>query len=317
MIQKLKKDGETLIAWGQWLRKKAEERPLTLLLLMVTLVVLGWVLWQTIWAKNTGFGTKTLWDWLDLLIIPIVLAVAAFLLNRSERRAEQEIAAQRTAREWKIAADKRHQEALEAYFERASALIFEHVTYKTEEGGSPVPVFKSFDFGLVLTTQTHAVLRALDGKRKGQVLQFLANSDLISTVRPPIVNLSKAELRFVDMIVGNPRDWGADQWNKALLLRYVDTYHGQVAWSADLANVNLSGADLYQAALILTNLRGSFLKNAYLREALLLGANLSEADLTEADVSSAYYDDYTVWPQSFDPEAAGAIFLKLEGDQEA
>lgn len=283
------------------MREKSIQRPLSFLFMLASIFVLGFILWQTIKANNTGFGSKSLWDWLDLLIVPSVLAVAAFLLNQSERRAERE-----------IAVDKRNQEALEAYLDRASALIFQYVDYRVEEGGAAVPVLKSLDFDLVLTTQTHVVLRALDGKRKGQVLQFLANADLISVVRPPIVDLAKAELRYVDMIVGNPRDWGADQWSVSLLLRYVNTYFGQTAWSPNLSKINLSGSDLYKAALVLTNLQGARLKNAYLREAYLFGANLSEADLTGADLNGAYYDNYTLWPMEFDPEAAGAIFLTLE-----
>src|SRR5579864_8261349 len=35
---------------------------------------------------------KTLWDWLQLLIIPLALAVIAFLFNRSERKNEQRVA---------------------------------------------------------------------------------------------------------------------------------------------------------------------------------------------------------------------------------
>ncbi len=45
---------------------------------------------ETIQAKNTGFETKSLWDWMELLIIPFVLALGAFL-NRSERAVEHQV----------------------------------------------------------------------------------------------------------------------------------------------------------------------------------------------------------------------------------
>lgn len=50
----------------------------------------------------TGFGDKTAWDWMQLLIVPVVLAVGALLFNLSlnarqldteERRAEAQIEA--------------------------------------------------------------------------------------------------------------------------------------------------------------------------------------------------------------------------------
>ena len=39
----------------------------------------------------------------------------------------------------------------------------------------------------------------------------------------------------------------------------------------------------------------------------LSGANLSAANLRRADLTGALYDNGTVWPEGFDPEAAGAV----------
>ena len=36
-----------------------------------------YILVESINAKNTGFETKTLWDWMELLFVPLVLAVGA------------------------------------------------------------------------------------------------------------------------------------------------------------------------------------------------------------------------------------------------
>ena len=73
-----------------------------MLLIVALVVALGYLLYAGFtygWPDWTGFGTytppqppiegyqreKTLWDWLQLLIIPFVLAIAAFFLNRTER----------------------------------------------------------------------------------------------------------------------------------------------------------------------------------------------------------------------------------------
>jgi hypothetical protein len=44
-----------------------------------------------------------------------------------------------------------------------------------------------------------------------------------------------------------------------------------------------------------------------LKQANLRQANLSNTDLFTAELGGAQYDVDTIWPPSFDPEAAGAI----------
>ena len=51
---------------------------------------------------------KTLWDWMQLLIVPIVLAFGALLFNLATSRTEQKIADQRYLNDQKIA-DQRYQ----------------------------------------------------------------------------------------------------------------------------------------------------------------------------------------------------------------
>ncbi len=39
----------------------------------------------------TGFGGKTGWDWMELLIVPLVLAVGAFYFNYEQGRQQREM----------------------------------------------------------------------------------------------------------------------------------------------------------------------------------------------------------------------------------
>ena len=71
---------------------------------------------------------------------------------------------------------------------------------------------------------------------------------------------------------------------------------------ADLGGANLCNADLTKADLSCANLFGADLSDAGLG-----GADLRGADLREADLSGAQYDDYTLWPEGFDPGLAGAV----------
>jgi len=76
---------------------------------------------------------------------------------------------------------------------------------------------------------------------------------------------------------------------------------------ANLRQANLFSARLNGADLMFAELVGASLWLATLREAKLMGANLAEADLNDADLERARYDGETVWPQGFDPDAAGAV----------
>ena len=59
-----------------------------------------------------------------------------------------------------------------------------------------------------------------------------------------------------------------------------------------LAGIDLSGANLTGANLNVANLQG---------------ANLSGANLSGAFLGGATYNDATVWPDGFNPTAAGAV----------
>src|SRR5438874_719490 len=74
---------------------------------VVALIFAGyWFHW--VW---TGFN-KTLWDWMQLLIIPVALALVAVWFNRIERKNEQF-----------IASDNQRETALQGYLDRMSELL--------------------------------------------------------------------------------------------------------------------------------------------------------------------------------------------------
>src|SRR5260221_6890 len=85
--------------------------------------------------KDSNFQReKTLWDWLQLLIIPAVLAVGGFWLNqiqksREEKATEQrtkierEAAEKRAQAERDIALDNQREAALKEYFDKMSELL--------------------------------------------------------------------------------------------------------------------------------------------------------------------------------------------------
>ena len=86
--------GARLHTW--WQQIKTHPVTTVLIALFVTLVVLvileGYKLnWGWTGFNGSNKSGKTLWDWLQLLIIPLALAIIAILFNRAERKNEQRI----------------------------------------------------------------------------------------------------------------------------------------------------------------------------------------------------------------------------------
>lgn len=109
------------------------------------------------------------------------------------------------------------------------------------------------------------MLPLLDGERKGRVIQFLYESDLITkdnrVVSLQRCDLKKASLRGLDLSRADLRATSLKE--------------------ADLRFTNLQQADLRGADLTQTKLRFAGLEQADLREAFLMGADLTYARTTD------------------------------------
>ena len=103
---------------------------------------------------------KTVWDWLDLIVVPVVLALVAWWFNRTTQKTER-----------KIARNRQQEEALQSYIDRMTNLLLE----KELVGSNPGDMEREIARTLTLT-----VLRELDGDRKGIVVRFLCGSKLIT-----------------------------------------------------------------------------------------------------------------------------------------
>jgi hypothetical protein len=199
--------------------------------------------------KGTGFPGKTAWDWLDLLLVPVVLATGGYLLTVRQRSLNREIAADQTHAERDIADQRRQDAALQAYLDHIGKLLLdnEKPLRQSKEGD---------DVRTLARAWTLTILRRLDGGRKGSVVQFLYESGLITTGRS-VLSLTAADLIAAYLI------------------------------EADLRGANLSGAKLGDAVLREANLRLANVKEADLKEADLSGTKLGDADLGWSDMRAA------------------------------
>jgi uncharacterized protein YjbI with pentapeptide repeats len=267
----------------------------------------------------TGFGeytrtsgevirAKTLWEWLELLIIPVTLLVGGYLLNKAEKRRDDEKTAQRIEEDRRIAeqhiqeereiAEERTQEtALQTYLDQMAELLIEKALSST-----PTPETQD-----VARVWTLTVVRRVNAERKGIVLQFLHESKLIrgdaAIVSLVYANLSGANLSWADLNGAN-LSWanlnGANLSDANLI--------GANLNGADLSGANLSRAFLNEAILVGANLSGANLSKTDLSRAELSGTDLSQALLSGAILSGSTYSEDTRWPSGFDYEQAGVRF---------
>jgi len=207
------------------------------------------------------YPSKTLWDWMQLLVVPVVLAGAALWFNAMAKRRDET-----------IAEDRQQAAVLDAYLATMTTLLIDK--------GLKGSVLES-ELRAVARAQTLTVVERLNKRRKGSVVRFLYESHLIDKDEP-IVALSGADLRGADLrgaILMGATLRGAD-------LRGADL-RGAILNMAALDGANLADATLNTADLIETDLIGATLCRATLIVANLTGANLTGADLTGADLTGA------------------------------
>ncbi len=94
---------------------------LVILLVLLVLIILGY---SFNWSW-TGLQRRTLYDWLQLLIIPAVLAVGGYLFNYTTGQNEQKATQLRDQTERDIALDNQREAALQAYIDNMSELLLE------------------------------------------------------------------------------------------------------------------------------------------------------------------------------------------------
>jgi uncharacterized protein YjbI with pentapeptide repeats len=256
----------------------------------------SWTAWTDFldWSW-TSIRTKSLWDWLQLFIVPIMLLVGGFWFNQRLRIQGEQITEQRSEIERQasekraqtdrdIATDNQREKSLQDYIDKISELLFQENLHKSDSENIAREVAR---------IRTLTVLSRLDGSRKGSVIKFLNEGGLIDKDKHIIdlhgadlstINFSEAALYGVDLC-------GADMRNSDLHNAKLD---GSDLSETDLLNVNLSGATLNEADLHGANLSGVNLSTADLIRVNLSGATLSGADLHHSNLSGANLDRATL-----------------------
>jgi uncharacterized protein YjbI with pentapeptide repeats len=182
---------------------------------------------------------KTLWDWLSVLGVPLSLAILGYWLQMLQQSRAEALA---------------KEEILQGYFDRLSVLLVDKnlraIAFKGNQATDEERELLASAMD-VIRARTLSILRRFenDPERKGSVMRFLIEADIISKL--------KLDLREVDLS------------------------------SANLIRADLSGANLIRANLSGANLLSAHLSGSNLILADLSGANLMHADFSDADLSGA------------------------------
>jgi len=202
-----------------------------LVLLLLQGYSVGWTGFGDFTNPNSAYVRgKTLWDWMQLLIIPVFLGISISLLNRSERKNERE-----------VMVNSQRELALQSYLDRMADLLAKEKLRFT----------KNREMFTIARTRTLTVLRGLDPTRKGLVLRFLHEAGLIGE-GIAVVKLNGADLRSANLESASLRN---------AHLASVDLAYANLSY-ANLDNGNLGNADLHGADLTEANLRDANLRDA-------------------------------------------------------
>jgi uncharacterized protein YjbI with pentapeptide repeats len=220
-----------------------------------------------------GFKGKALWDWLQLLGVPLLLAGATivfsfvqFHLADQQHASDQRIANQQHAIDQQNALDQQHATTLQTYIDNIQELLLKDNLF----GDNPAPK-NNIDKTTIHEVQelararTLTALQGLDPDRKGRLVQFLWEAQLISSAE--FTQDGKLKLR-----------------------------HNPI--------IDLSGASLIRA-----NLFGAYLTGAYLFGAYFFGADLGYANLTGADLSYASLTDANLSYAHLTQQQLDQVFL--------
>jgi uncharacterized protein YjbI with pentapeptide repeats len=200
-----------------------ELKPRTALLVLALVVFVGVVVGgYTLNWNWTGVSGKDLWDWWQLLILPVGVAVGGFVFNTKQSETSLKVSEQHHQTDLQIADDQQREAALEGYLNHLSELLLE------KNLASPQ---SSSDVREMARVRTLITLRRVGKYRKGIVLQFLHEAGLINK-NNTIIDLHLADLGEADLS------------------------------GTDLREANLSGANLSGANLSGTNLSGANLSGA-------------------------------------------------------
>jgi hypothetical protein len=190
----------------------------------------------------TGFRGRQLWDWQDILFVPLTIALLASLITLYQTSHQQQVEDQRAQEARELEAIRAERDITQAFHEDMGIFLLQKDLRTAGENE---------DVRLLARARALAVLDSVSGDRKVRVLEFMYETQLMqfrSHNRPPIISLRFANLsetRLVNRSILRNTDLDRAELIDATLTK------------ADLRGAELSGTDLSGADLSGADLRGA------------------------------------------------------------
>src|SRR5215208_6533622 len=119
---------------------------------------------QQMKQSRWGFRGKTVWNWLELLIVPLALAVIGLLFTMQQNAQQMHIEDRRDSAQQEIE-DQRNQDAvLQAYLDQMSDLILNRDLLESGKGAAVYTLAQA---------RTSTVVAVLDAEHNSSVTRFL------------------------------------------------------------------------------------------------------------------------------------------------
>lgn len=208
------------------------------------------IFWQ--W---TGFGEKKLWDFLDLLIVPLILAIGGY--------AFQEITKMKESNQ---STDKYHQDILINYLNDMTKLL--------ENGLLNVEDINDSKF-IIAQGKTLITLESLDPIRQHLVLQFLKAAHLNPLSKLKISKGCYSGEKALNGILYQAQMSGASLMKMDL--------SNTVMMCANFKDSNLAGSNLSESEFNIADFTGANLTDVNFTHSILFNANFTDAILKNAD----------------------------------
>jgi uncharacterized protein YjbI with pentapeptide repeats len=286
-----------------------------LVIILPTIIILGFLTYGIIfpgslkiWVGTNSYydngkmitPPKTIWDLLDLIMVPIALIFVAYWLNLSEKRTEAQQLEEQNQRI-----------ILQDYFAQIRDFILEkNLLICSQESA----------LRKLARTITKITLHEVNGSRRGIIIRFLYESGLVSQKDPIIflsgsdcreAELSYAMLQEVTLIQINGSGTIFSRANLSMSRLNESNFSNADFSSADLRNSNISRANLSGAKLTNTNFEGANLIRANLENATMRGAIFKNTKL-----NGVKYNSGTIWPEDFDYKLLNSDGVNQKPDYE-
>jgi uncharacterized protein YjbI with pentapeptide repeats len=214
-----------------------------------------------------------------------MLALGAFYLNSAA-----------DFRDYQIAQEQKHQEILTDYFSKMQDLIVETKKSKQTPGSKESNSEERLllEFRPTAQALTLSVLEQLDGKRKGKVITYLAESQLITANNDNPSSLPEIKLNGANL--------------KEIVLKNVDLYsiidmknkdriiNGIKINNANMERANLSKVNLFKSDLMGSNLENATLQNvnfagSTMKSSRFINGQITDVDFTGVNLSETIFDN--------------------------